>query len=151
MVHIRKPTQMPCLEIRPKMPQLHEPITLSKMVVWGWYITHFDRRDLLNSKKQVWGGFRNLPGLYGPICEIFDFFGNFDLGDRYQKKWFFWLQSPKKWSKINFFSNFFDFSTKYGTSAPEWYIHIGRTPNRSNTRVFWNLVVRIYKAMCIFL
>ena len=37
---------------------------------------HFDRTDLLTSKKQVWGGFRNLPGLYGPICEIFNFFGN---------------------------------------------------------------------------
>ena len=110
MVHIRKPTQMGFPEIRPKMPQLHGPITFSKMDVRGWYMPHFDRRDLLTSKKQVWGGFRNLSDLYGPICEILRFFRKFRSGPRLLKKWFFLLQSPKKWSKINFFSNFFDFS-----------------------------------------
>ena len=108
--HTRTSTKMGFPGNQPKMVQLHGPITFSKMVVRGWYMPHFDRRDLLNSKKQVWGGFRNLPGLYGPICEIFRFFRKFHLGSRYQKKWFFWLQSPKKWSKITFFSNFFDFS-----------------------------------------
>ena len=106
MVHIRKPTQMGFPEIRPKMPQLHGPITFSKMDVRGWYMPHFDRRDLLNSKKQVWGGFRNLPDLYGPICEFSRFFGKFRSGPRILKNRFFWLQSPKKWSKITFFSNF---------------------------------------------
>ena len=37
-------------------------------------------------------------------------FGNFTWAADIKKKWFFWLQSPKKWSKINLFSNFFDFS-----------------------------------------
>ena len=74
MIHIRKSTKMPFLENRPKMPPLHGPITFSKMDVRGWYMPHFDRRDLLDSKKQVWGGFRNLPGLYGPICEFSRFF-----------------------------------------------------------------------------
>ena len=68
MVHIRKPTQMGFPEIRPKMLQLRDHITSSKMVVRSWYMTHFDRTDLLNSKKQVWGGFRKLSDLYGPIC-----------------------------------------------------------------------------------
>ena len=89
MVHIRKPTQMGFPENRPKMPQLHGPITFSKMDVRGWYMPHFDRRDLLNSKKQVWGGFRNLPGLYGPICEISRFFRKFRSGPRILKKRFF--------------------------------------------------------------
>ena len=110
MSHTRTSTKMGFPENQPKMVQLHGPITFSKMVVRGWYMPHFDRRDLLNSKKQVWGGFRNLPGLYGPICEILRFFRKFRSGPRLLKKWFFWLQSPKKWSKITFFSNFFDFS-----------------------------------------
>ena len=51
-----------------------------------------------------------LRDIYGPNCEFSRFFRKFHLGSRYQKKLFFWLQSPKKWSKIIFFSNFFDFS-----------------------------------------
>ena len=34
---------------QPKMPQLHKNTTSSEMVVRGWYMTHIDRRDLLNS------------------------------------------------------------------------------------------------------
>ena len=37
-------------------------------------MTHFDRRDLLESKKQVWGGFRNLSDLPGLICDFSRFF-----------------------------------------------------------------------------
>ena len=74
MSHIRTSTKMGFPGNRPKMLQLRDHITLSKMVVRGWYMTHFDRTDLLNSKKQVWGGFRNLPVLCGPICELSDFF-----------------------------------------------------------------------------
>ena len=40
---------------------------------------HFDRTDLLESKKQVWGGFRNLPDLPGPICEISRFFSEISV------------------------------------------------------------------------
>ena len=42
----------------------------SIMVTRGWYLTHFDNRDLLKSKKIDLGGFRNMPYLHGPICEI---------------------------------------------------------------------------------
>ena len=86
MVHIRKPTTMGFPENRQKMPQLHGPITFSKMVVRGWYMPHFYRTDLPTSKKQVWSGFRNLSDLYGPNC---DFFGNFDLGRGFSKNNFF--------------------------------------------------------------
>ena len=40
----------------------------------GWYMTHFDRRDLLHSKKQVWGAFHNLSGLPSPIRDFFSIF-----------------------------------------------------------------------------
>ena len=37
-------------------------------------MTHFDRRDLLESKKQVWGGFHNLSDLPSTIREFSRFF-----------------------------------------------------------------------------
>ena len=51
MSHIHTPTKMGFPGNRPKMPQLLKNTTSSKIVVWGCYMTHFDRRDLLNSKK----------------------------------------------------------------------------------------------------
>ena len=44
------------------------------MVVRGWYMAHFDRRDFLNTKKIGLGGFRNLPDLPRSIREILGFF-----------------------------------------------------------------------------
>ena len=49
--HIRKSTKVRFPRNQPKMAQLHQNTTSSEMVVRGWYTTHFDRRDLLNSKK----------------------------------------------------------------------------------------------------
>ena len=49
--HIHKSTKMGFQGNQPKMAQLRNNITSSKMVVRGWYMTHFDRRDPLNSKK----------------------------------------------------------------------------------------------------
>ena len=72
--HIHKSTKMGFPGNQPKITQLHKNITSSKMIVRGWYMTHFDRRDLLNSKKQVWGGFHNIPDLPGPICDFFSDF-----------------------------------------------------------------------------
>merc|ERR1712138_270669 len=49
-------------------------------------MTHFDRRDLLHSKKQVWGGYRNYSDLQKPICEFsMIFFGNSVWGSRTSK------------------------------------------------------------------
>ena len=37
--------------IRQEMAKLQNYIKSSEMVVRGWYMTHFDRRDVLNTKK----------------------------------------------------------------------------------------------------
>ena len=86
MSHIRKSTKMGFPGNRPKMPQLHKFRKSSEMVVRGWYMTHFDRRDLLQSKKQVWGGFRNLSDLPGPICEISRFFSEISVWEAGSRK-----------------------------------------------------------------
>ena len=117
-----------------KMLQLHEHKTSSKMVVRGWYMTHFNRRDLLNSKKQVWGGFRNLPGLCGQICEFSRFFGNFNLDRCSSKTDFLTSESEKNVQKLIFFKCFETFKN-YDTLAPFWYIYIGRTPSRSKITI----------------
>ena len=48
---IRKSSKMGIPENPSKVVQLHKSINSSRMVVRGWYMTHFDRRDLLHSKK----------------------------------------------------------------------------------------------------
>ena len=83
---------------QPEMLQLRDHITFSKIVVRGWYMPHFDRRDLLNSEKQVWGGFRNLPDLCEPICGISRFFA--------EKVIFLTLESEKNDRKLIFFKFF---------------------------------------------
>ena len=49
------------------------------MVVRGWYMTHFDRRDLLHSKKICLDGFCTFSDLYVLICEFSRFFRKFRL------------------------------------------------------------------------
>ena len=100
---ICKSTKMGFPGYPPKMAEFHNYRKPSKMVVWGWYMTHFDRRDLLNSKKLVLDRFRNLPDLPGPICKIFRFFRNFRQIPQVLKIRFFWLSSPKKIFKNNFY------------------------------------------------
>ena len=102
--HIRKSAKMWLLENRSKMLQLHQIRKSSKMIVRGWYIPHFERRDLLHSKKQVWGGFCNLSDLPGLICDFSRFFRKFRPGSRIPKIRFFWLPSPKKMFEMHFFS-----------------------------------------------
>ena len=131
-----------------KILQLRDHITSSKMVVRGWYMTHFDRRDLLNSKKI---GFRNMPGLYVPICEIFRFFWNFRPGRLIRENEFLKLPSPNFFFKIYIFAKFSNGFWNCDTSAPFWYIYIGQTPNSLCAGVFENLVVRFFPYMCISL
>ena len=96
--HTRTSTKMRFPGNQPKMVQLHGPITFSKMVVRGWYMPHFYRRDLLDSKKQVWGGFRNMPGLYGPILRNFPIcFGNLAI----RRFWMFFENFEKINSQIS--------------------------------------------------
>ena len=92
-----------------KILQLRDHITSSKMVVRGWYMTHFDRSDLLNSKKISLGGFCNLPDLCGPICEFSRFFRKFHPGPLITKNRFFYLSSPKKMFENDFFQLFLNF------------------------------------------
>ncbi len=64
-------------EIPEKMVELHNCIKSSEMVIRGRYMTHFDRRDLLKSKKLVWDRFHNIFALPGPIREFSRFFRKF--------------------------------------------------------------------------
>ena len=98
-------TKMRFSENPPKMVEIHENRKSSEMVVRGWYMAHFDRRDLLKSKKLVWGRSRNMPDLPGPICEFSRFFSKFHQISQVLKNRFFWLPSPKKSSENSFFAN----------------------------------------------
>ena len=95
---------------QPKMTQLHKNTITSKMVVRGWYMTFFYRRDLLNCKKYVWGGFHNLSNLPRPIWDFLGFF--FDILNHFKMhcsrfkismhiSWFFKVgrKSGKIWRK----------------------------------------------------
>ena len=74
MSHMHKSTKMRFPGNRPKMVQLHKNITSSKMVVRGWYMSNFDHRDLLNSKKIGLGWF---PQLVRPLRADLRFFSTF--------------------------------------------------------------------------
>ena len=94
--HILTSTKMGFPGNRSKMVQLHNNIR--------WYMPHFDRTDLLESKKQVWGGFRNLSDLTGPIFENFRIFPKIwvQAADR-EKPIFLTFESEYLFSKIFFF------------------------------------------------
>ena len=55
--HFHKSTKTRFPENSPKMVELHEYRNSSEMVVRGWYMTHFDRRDIPKSKKIGLGRF----------------------------------------------------------------------------------------------
>ena len=74
MSRFHKSTKMGFPRNPPKMVEFHENRKSSEMVVRGWYMTHFDRRDLQKSKKLFWGRFRITSDFSGPICEISWFF-----------------------------------------------------------------------------
>ena len=108
---IRKSSKMGIPENPSKVVQLHKSINSSRMVVRGWYMTHFDRRDLLHSKKLGVGWLRTLSDCHGPICEFSRFFRNFT---RFHMSWktdFFNFRPRNFFSKINFHQKFW-FSLK---------------------------------------
>ena len=74
MSHVHKSTKMRFPGNPPKVVQLQNSRKSAKMVVWGWYMTHFDRKNFLNSKKICLGGFRNLSDLQRSIREFLGFF-----------------------------------------------------------------------------
>ena len=116
MSHICKSTKMRIPGNRPEMAQLHKNTISSKMVIRGWYMTYFDHRDLLNSKKLVWDGFHNFPDLYEPICDFSRFFRGFRARPQ-RKTEFLDLRVRKKCSKINFFQvSYFSHKIRYLSS-----------------------------------
>ena len=60
--------------IQAELVQLHNNRKSSEMVVRGWYMTHFDRIDILNTKKLGLGGFRILSVLQRSIRDFLGFF-----------------------------------------------------------------------------
>ena len=113
--HIHTPTKIGFPRNKPKMHQLHKNTTSSKMVVRGWYMTHFDHRDLLNSEKKVWDGFHNLPALPGPICDFSRFFRGFRAVRLILEKPSSWTSESEKNVRKLIFSKCFEFSKKYET------------------------------------
>ena len=113
--HIHTPTKMGFPRNQPKIAQLRKNTTSSKMVARGWYMTHFDRRDLLNSEKKVWDGFHNLPALPGLICDFSRFLRGFRAGRRILEKPSSWTSESEKNVRKLIFSKCFEFSKKYDT------------------------------------
>ncbi len=74
MSHFHKSTKTRFPENPSKVVQLHNYIKSSEMVVRGWYLTHFDRRDILNSKKIGLGWFCDFSGVTVLILRIFTIF-----------------------------------------------------------------------------
>ena len=89
--------KMRLLENPPKMARLHKYRKSSEMVVQGWHMTHYNRKDILNTKKLCLGGFRNLSDLQRSNHVFLGFFREI-LVD---------VQNPKKSSASTFeFENF---------------------------------------------
>ena len=112
---IHKSTKMRFPRNQPEMVQLHKNITSSKMVVRSLYMTHFDRRDLLNSKKQVQDGFHLLPAIPGPICDFSRIFREFRVGTWILENIFFNRSSKEKMFENDFFSKCFEILKNYDT------------------------------------
>ena len=68
--HFHKSTKTRFPENPSKVIQLHNYIKSSEMVVRGWYMTHFDRRDVLNTEKICLDGFRNLSDIQRSIRDF---------------------------------------------------------------------------------
>ena len=78
-------------------------------------MTHFDRRDPLNSKKLVWGGFPDLPDLLGPICDFSRIFRKFRGGPPILEKPSSWTSESEKNVRKLIFSKCFEFFKTYNT------------------------------------
>ena len=101
--YVHKSTKTRFPENPSKVVQLQNYITSWKMVVRSWYMTHFDRRDLLKSKKKL---FRidsaTYPASPARFSKFFDFFGIFAKFRRFWKSDFLNFRVRKKSSKMIF-------------------------------------------------
>ena len=128
MSHIRTSTKMGFPENQTKMIQLRDHRTSPKMVVRGWYMTHFDRTDLLNSQKTGLGWFPQLARPLRADLRIFSIFSEISVWNTDpQKPIFLSFESEKNVRKL-FFSKIFWFSKNYAISAPEWSSGKGAAP-----------------------
>ena len=100
---IRKSSKMGIPENPSKVVQLHKSINSSRMVIRGRYMTHFDRMDLLHSKKIDLGRFCTLSDFPGAICEFSRFFQEYLQISHVLKNGFFQLSTSKFFFK-NLFS-----------------------------------------------
>ena len=96
---IHKSTKMRFPRNQPEMVQLHKNIASSKIVVRGWYMTLFDRRDLLNSGKMFGAVSPTFPTFPDRFVIFLDFFENFVVDHESSKNRLFGLPSPKKMFK----------------------------------------------------
>ena len=99
----------------PEKVKFPKYIKSSEMVVRGWNMTHFDRRDLLKYKKIGLGWFCYLSDLQEPICEISDFFPQFSLWSSNS-----WKSSARTFD-LEFFFSKIDFYQIFWISLKLWY------------------------------
>ena len=92
---------------QPKIVQLHGPITFSKMVVRGWYMPHFDRRDLLDSKKTGLGWFPQLARPPRADLRFFSIFSEISIWAAATQKVIFLTSESEKMIANYFFFKFF--------------------------------------------
>ena len=86
-------------------------------------------------------GLGRFPQLARPLradLRIFSIFSEISIWAADSQKTIFLTSESEKMIENYFFDQNLGFPWKYGTSAPEWYIHIGHTPNRSKDPSFWN-------------
>ena len=137
--------------IRQEMAKLQNYIKSSEMVVRGWYMIHFDRRDVLNTKKICLDGFRNLSDIQWPIRDFLWFFHKFRIERlMWGKKYFSNFRLRNFFSKMIFIQNL-NFWWNYDTSALFWYIYFWNTPSRSEMKNFLVKSGRFFPCMCISL
>ena len=139
MSHIHKSTKMRFPGNQPKMPHLHRNITSSEMVVRGWYMTYFDRRYLTISKKIGLGWFPRLTRPPRTDSRFFRIFSRISSWATDPRKPISWTSESEKNVRKLIFSKCFEFSKKYETWAPFWYVYIWHTPSISKTPVLGTL------------
>ena len=134
-----------------KMVDFHRNRKSSEMVVWGWYMTHFDRRDILNSKKNMFGSIPNLARPPWGDMRNFSIFSEISSNFTCPEKRIFPTSESEIFFQKLIFPKFSNGFWNCDTLAPFWYIYIGQTPNSLCAGVFWNLVVPNFPYMCISL
>ena len=110
MSWIWKSNKMRFPENSPKMVELHNYIKSSEMVLWGRYMIHFDRRDLLKSKKISLGSIPQHIRTPRADSRIFAIFSEISPNFSCREKPIFLTSNSEKLVEKWFFSNIFEIS-----------------------------------------